>query len=84
MTDNFLLIVPDGWVEIEDGENFVNRHWGISGLMAIIADQLWSDISSALDEDGILPAGMAVVEARFFNVSEENMTMRLWLRFVQE
>ena len=83
-SDNFLLIVPEGWTEIEDGETFVNRHWGIDGLISIIADSAWGEITSALDEDHELPFGMIVGEVRFFQVTDENRTMRLWIRFVAE
>lgn len=64
MHDNFLMIVPEGWVAIPDANFTVLNHIGESSMQNLIDDQAWADIQLLFVDTLEVPEGQVVGGAR--------------------
>jgi hypothetical protein len=79
MTDNFVMVIPEGWTEIENATQMIEA-WGENGVISTIQQQAWGEIDSMLEAAGILPAGKTTAEARLFSAGETgDARLRLWV-----
>ena len=73
---DFLMIVPPPWVE-------VSNHWIVvvhtpEVVTFWISQEAWADLEVVLQDQGDVPAGKHVVDARLFQVDGG---YRLWALF---
>jgi hypothetical protein len=82
MTQNFLLITPEGWTEVENATAIINGNVGEDGMSSIITTAGYSQIDEfqGIKETAYLPEGFTVVEASMYNTREQPNPLRLWLR----
>lgn len=72
--DSFLLIVPPGWVEVEDPLTYVNI-LGPSEFNAAIDNMDWPTLQMAFEETVYLPAGHVLTGVRAVTIPE----YRVWV-----
>lgn len=78
---DFLLIVPSGWDEIPSAETFFTNHMTADTVnLAAQEGTLW-DVTSALENFGVMVSGMMVGDARAFH---DGAAYRLWVTWVPE
>lgn len=81
MSHQFLLIVPEGWTEIENASDFFFNHMTMENVNIYAAEQTYWFITGALDNAGILPVGMMVTGAKAFDAGDGP---RMWVVFAPE
>lgn len=81
MSHQFLLIVPEGWTEIENAQDFFQNHASMENINTYASDQTFWFITSAMDNAGLLPAGMMVTNAKAFDAGDGP---RMWVVFAPE
>ena len=82
---SFLVVVPPGWVEIENGDYVINSSWGPDGIVAIIATGAWYEVTQSLEEKGLLPVGKICIGAQFIQTEDApDISMRFWCLFTDE
>lgn len=80
--DTFLLVTPEGWVEVANATNVIGTNGGPSGLQSIIESLSWYEINewAGIKETPYLPEGFGVVEARMFDTGVQPDPLRLWIK----
>lgn len=80
--DNFLLVVPEGFVAIANATPIIGINGGTEALQSIIAggDFLQMDEWQGIKETAYLPEGFTVVDARFFDSGEPVDSLLLWIK----
>jgi len=77
--DDFLLIVPEGWIELENASaQFGSQAVDVTTLTNLVQGQEWIPISTALEELGFLGANEIIVNARLINTAEDENDYRFW------
>ena len=71
----FLMVVPEGWIELQDVDAFLERH-SADAVAGWISSELVS-LDTALGDDGILPPGWTLTDARMFR---DGLTFRIWYK----
>lgn len=80
--DNFLLVVPEGFVAVDNATQIININGGAESLQTVIAtsDFIQMNEWQGLKETPYLPDGFTVVDARFFDTGEPLDSLRLWIK----
>jgi hypothetical protein len=71
----FLLIVPEGWTEIENVQQVLGDQSGYSGM---IDTQDWQQFTQRLYDFQAISETLKVVDARYFSDPEVGV-QRLWV-----
>lgn len=80
--DSFLLVVPEGFVEVPGATAIIVNNGGVEALQPLIEPGgTISDLDewAGMRESGSLPEGYTVTAARFFNTAEPVEPFRLWI-----
>jgi hypothetical protein len=70
----FLMIVPDGWGEVADGQAFVDQHTETQ-LQDLIARGELAAIEAMLQDGGYIPMDSAMLDFRLFR---DGGSFRVW------
>lgn len=72
----FLMVVPEGWIELADGQAFVDLHTEAQLLDLIQSDQL-AAIEAMLQDGGVIAPDATMVDFRMFRDGD---SYRVWYR----
>lgn len=72
----FLMVVPPGWAELENGQAFVDEHTEAQLLDLISRGEL-AAVEAMLQDGGHIQADAAMADFRLFKDGE---TYRVWYR----
>ena len=79
MADNFLLITPGGWIELENAPaQFSSQGVDIDTLTNQVHGLEWFNISGTLEELGFLGNNEVILNARIINTEEGIANYRFW------
>lgn len=82
MSDNFVMVIPEGWIEIENATQMIET-WGENGVISTIQQQAWGEVDSMLEAAGILPTGKTTADARLFSAGESGaQRLRFWVTYI--
>lgn len=76
---DFLLIVPEGWVELPDVGNSAGTVFSTEFLVFSIEQESWGDIGFLLLSMGLLPDAKEVSNARLV---QTETGYRFWVKFI--
>lgn len=75
---DFLLVVPDGWVEIPNDPEWIGPVASVEILTFAISQEAWSDIDAILTSMVVLPEGKNVAQARLI---QTDTGYRFWVKY---
>jgi hypothetical protein len=75
---DFLLVVPDGWVEIPNDPEWIGSVIDVTYLNSLLSEQQWLDIDNLLTSMVALPEGKTVAQARLI---QTDTGYRFWVRY---
>jgi hypothetical protein len=78
---DFLMVAPEGWVEIENATDIVDN-WpsgSEDAVFSMIASGEFASLEPILEDNGLMPQGQTIVEAQAFKLVDGSL--RLWVRF---
>lgn len=74
--DQFLLITPEGWIELPDAQAFVDTNGEVQ-IMDLLQNNEIGHIDAMLETVGQVPAGKTLEEFRMFR---EPTGYRVWFK----
>lgn len=74
--NDFVMVIPPGWAEIEDGQAFVDQHTEAQ-LLDLLSYSNLAAIEAMLQDGGQIPMDAAMADFRMFRDGE---TYRIWYR----
>ena len=77
MSDTFLMIIPEGWTEIENPE----QYYPVEAFQQFISQDLLYEITNVLLASGALQEGYEVIAANAFN---DGVNPRVLIKVRQE
>lgn len=78
----FLMVVPQGWVEVENATDLIVA-WGENGIWDSLAQHDWGTFDAMLEAAGWLPSGKTIGEAVVFDTGESGATkFRMWVTVI--
>lgn len=80
MSDEFLMVVPPGWTEIEDAWTMLNVTCGDIEMNSLISSGDFSTITVYLQEAGYIAEPTTVVAARLISTGDDNKPFIFWMR----
>jgi hypothetical protein len=75
---SFLMVVPPGWIELDNATAFV-EHYNESSILNSIQQNETGTLDGMVEEWGQLPAGFTLAEMRLFREGNE---FRVWFRVI--
>lgn len=74
--DQFLLITPEGWIELPDAQAFVDTN-GEAQLIDLVQSNQMGHLDAMLETAGHVPAGKTLGEFRMFR---DTGGYRIWFK----
>lgn len=78
MSEDFLLIVGNGWVELPNATQWIDGNIGEEGVQQMINGMEWSNLSNFMEASGIIGENQVIQGARLINTTEPANRLRFW------
>ena len=79
MANDFLLVTPSGWIELENAATqFASMGVDPGTVQDLTVGRDWIGLSTPLEELGLLNPNELIIDARFINTEREVDGYRFW------
>jgi hypothetical protein len=76
--NNFLLVTPDGWTELENAPEILFSQGGLATVSDLINNTDWPALSQLLENAGVIAENTQITEARVINTQIGETAYRFW------
>ncbi len=78
--DDFLLVVGDGWIEINNATEFVRTTTGEPQMIEFISNGEWPQLSQYLEDYGLIEPNSIITDARIINTGSGEDNIKMWFK----
>jgi hypothetical protein len=76
--NDFILVVGDGWIEIQNATHFINTTTGEAQMLEMIGNGEYPQISQYLEDAGFIEPNTTISNARMINTGATEDNLRMW------
>lgn len=78
--DDFLLVVPNEWIELENAAACITMHMQMTQLQELIANQEWIPVSQLLEDCNVIQPNTLISDARIVKAGAGEDSWKVWYK----